>query len=216
METLMNIIAGIIFVVLAYLVGSISFGLLIGKLIKGIDIRNFGSGSTGATNVARVCGPIWGIIALILDMGKAAIPVALTVYILETPDWSHSLTGLSAIAGHIWPLFTNFKGGKGIASGWAALIVLSPWAGVAATLAAAPVIGITRYVSLGSIVGSVVGGLSITVLAILNNLETEGVPNIPFVYSAYGLIGGAITVLLHKDNVKRLIKGNESKLGQKN
>ncbi|MED5429144.1 MAG: glycerol-3-phosphate 1-O-acyltransferase PlsY [Chloroflexota bacterium] len=212
----MNIIAGIIFVVLAYLVGSISFGLLIGKLIKGIDIRNFGSGSTGATNVARVCGPIWGIIALILDMGKAAIPVALTVYILETPDWSHSLTGLSAIAGHIWPLFTNFKGGKGIASGWAALIVLSPWAGVAATLAAAPVIGITRYVSLGSIVGSVVGGLSITVLAILNNLETEGVPNIPFVYSAYGLIGGAITVLLHKDNVKRLIKGNENKLGQKN
>ena len=212
----MNIIAGIIFVVLAYLVGSISFGLLIGKLIKGIDIRNFGSGSTGATNVARVCGPIWGIIALILDMGKAAIPVALTVYILETPDWSHSLTGLSAIAGHIWPLFTNFKGGKGIASGWAALIVLSPWAGVAATLAAAPVIGITRYVSLGSIVGSVVGGLSITVLAIVNNLETEGVPNIPFVYSAYGLIGGAITVLLHKDNVKRLIKGNESKLGQKN
>jgi len=216
METLMNIIAGIIFVVLAYLVGSISFGLLIGKLIKGIDIRNFGSGSTGATNVARVCGPIWGIIALILDMGKAAIPVALTVYILETPDWSHSLTGLSAIAGHIWPLFTNFKGGKGIASGWAALIVLSPWAGVAATLAAAPVIGITRYVSLGSIVGSVVGGLAITVLAILNNLETEGVPNIPFVYSAYGLIGGAITVLLHKDNVKRLIKGNENKLGQKN
>tara|TARA_B100001123_G_scaffold51180_2_gene52960 strand:+ start:1368 stop:2006 length:639 start_codon:yes stop_codon:yes gene_type:complete len=212
----MNIIAGIIFVVLAYLVGSISFGLLIGKLIKGIDIRNFGSGSTGATNVARVCGPIWGIIALILDMGKAAIPVALTVYILETPDWSHSLTGLSAIAGHIWPLFTNFKGGKGIASGWAALIVLSPWAGVAATLAAAPVIGITRYVSLGSIVGSVVGGLSITVFAILNNLETEGVPNIPFVYSAYGLIGGAITVLLHKDNVKRLIKGNENKLGQKN
>ena len=212
----MNIIAGIIFVVLAYLVGSISFGLLIGKLIKGIDIRNFGSGSTGATNVARVCGPIWGIIALILDMGKAAIPVALTVYILETPDWSHSLTGLSAIAGDIWPLFTNFKGGKGIASGWAALIVLSPWSGVAATLAAAPVIGITRYVSLGSIVGSVVGGLSITVLAILNNLETEGVPNIPFVYSAYGLIGGAITVLLHKDNVKRLIKGNESKLGQKN
>ena len=212
----MNIIAGIIFVVLAYLVGSISFGLLIGKLIKGIDIRNFGSGSTGATNVARVCGPIWGIIALILDMGKAAIPVALTVYILETPDWSHSLTGLSAIAGHIWPLFTNFKGGKGIASGWDELIVLSPWSGVAATLAAAPVIGITRYVSLGSIVGSVVGGLSITVLAILNNLETEGVPNIPFVYSAYGLIGGAITVLLHKDNVKRLIKGNESKLGQKN
>ena len=85
----MNVIAGIIFVVLAYLVGSISFGLLIGKLIKGIDIRNFGSGSTGATNVARVCGPIWGIIALILDMGKAAIPVALTVYRTFSYRWTY-------------------------------------------------------------------------------------------------------------------------------
>ena len=79
----MGVITGITFIVLGYLVGSISFGLLIGKLVKGIDIRNFGSGSTGATNVARVCGPIWGIVALTLDMGKAAIPVAIMVYVME-------------------------------------------------------------------------------------------------------------------------------------
>ena len=77
----MGLITGITFIVLGYLIGSISFGLLIGKLIKGIDIRNFGSGSTGATYVARVCGAPWGIIALILDIGKAAIPLAITVYI---------------------------------------------------------------------------------------------------------------------------------------
>ena len=211
----MGLIIGITFIVLGYLVGSISFGLLIGKLIKGIDIRNFGSGSTGATNVARVCGAPWGIIALILDMGKAAIPLAITVYILETPDWSHPLTGLAAIAGHTWPLFTNFKGGKGIASGWAALIVLSPWSGIVATLAAAPVIGITIYVSLGSIIGSTVGGSSITVLAILSKCGIEEVPNIPLVYITYGIIGSLVTVILHKENIKRLINGDESKLGEK-
>lgn len=211
----MGVITGIVFIVLGYLVGSISFGLLIGKLIKDVDIRNFGSGSTGATNVARVCGPIWGIVALTLDMGKAAIPVAITVYILETPNWSHSLTGLAAIAGHSWPLFTNFKGGKGIASGLAALIVLSPWSGLAAILAAAPVIGVTKYVSLGSIIGSTVGGSSITALAILNNVGIEGVPNIPLIYIPYGLIGSSITIILHRENIKRLINGNESKLGEK-
>ena len=211
----MGVITGITFIVLGYLVGSISFGLLIGKLVKGIDIRNFGSGSSGATNVARVCGPIWGIVALTLDMGKAAIPVAITVYVLETPNWSHSLTGLAAIVGHSWPLFTNFKGGKGIASGLAALIVLSPWSGLAAILAAAPLIGVTKYVSLGSIIGSTVGGSSITALAILNNVGIEGVPNIPLIYIPYGLIGSSITIILHRENIKRLINGNESKLGEK-
>ena len=211
----MAVITGITFIVLGYLVGSISFGLLIGKLVKDVDIRNFGSGSTGATNVARVCGPIWGIVALTLDMAKAAIPVAIMVYILETPNWSHSLTGLATIAGHSWPLFTNFKGGKGIAPGLAALIVLSPWSGLAATLAAAPVIGVTKYVSLGSIIGSTVGGLSITALAILNNVGIEGVPNIPLIYIPYGIIGSSITIILHRENIKRLITGNESKLGEK-
>ena len=148
-------------------------------------------------------------------MGKAAIPVAITVYILETPNWSHSLTGLAAIAGHSWPLFTNFKGGKGIASGWAALIVLSPWSGLAAALAAAPIIGVTKYVSLGSIIGSAVGGSFITALAILNNAGIEGVPNIPLIYISYGIIGSSITIILHRENIKRLITGNESKLGEK-
>ena len=76
----------ITFILLSYIVASISFGLLIGKLSKGIDIREYGSGSTGATNVARNCGTAWGILALILDMGKAAIPLYIAMYLVETPE----------------------------------------------------------------------------------------------------------------------------------
>ena len=205
MEGLNETLVATSFVIGSYVVGSIPFGLLIGKLTKGIDIREFGSGSTGATNVARTCGPMWGLFALILDMGKAAIPVYLAVYIIGTPKWSHSFMGLAAILGHVYPIFTSFKGGKGVASGWAALIVLSPWAGLAATITAGPLIGITRYVSLGSIVGSAVGGGTIAVLAFLGYCPT--------IYAIFGTLGAAVTIALHRDNIGRLIRGEESKLG---
>ncbi len=205
-----QLLLGVSFIVSSYVVSSICFGLIIGKLAKGIDIREFGSGSTGATNVARTCGGKWGILALILDMAKAAVPLSVAVYVVDaTPTWCHPLTGLAAISGHIWPIFTNFKGGKGIASGWAALIVLSPWAGLAAALTAGPLIAITRYVSLGSIVGSVLGGSVIIALSILSIDET------PRIYGLFGIFGTTITVLLHHQNISRLIKGEESKLGQK-
>ena len=205
MERLNETLVWIIFVIGSYGIGSIPFGLLIGKLFKGIDIREFGSGSTGATNVARTCGPLWGILALILDMGKAAIPLSLAVYIIGAPEWIHPFMGLAAILGHVYPIFTGFKGGKGVASGWAALIVLSPWAGLAATVTAGPLIGITRYVSLGSIVGSGFGGGTITVLAFLGYCPT--------IYAIFGIFGAAVTIILHRDNIGRLIRGEESKLG---
>jgi len=135
------------FVIGSYAVGSIPFGLLTGKLIKGIDIREYGSGSTGATNVARTCGTLWGLLVLMLDMGKAAMPLSLAIYIIGAPEWSHPFMGIATILGHVYPIFTSFKGGKGVASGWAALIVLSPWAGLAATISAGPIIAVTRYVS---------------------------------------------------------------------
>jgi len=203
------LLLGFSFAVSSYAASSICFGLIIGKLSKGIDIRESGSGSTGATNVARTCGAKWGILALILDMAKAAIPLWIAVYVVDTPTWCHPVIGLAAIAGHIWPIFTNFKGGKGIASGWATLIVLSPWAGLAAALTAGPLIAITRYVSVGSIVGSAVGGTVIVALAIFSLNETPGV------YSLFGIFGTTLTVILHHQNIRRLIKGEESKLGQK-
>ena len=196
----------ITFILLSYIVASISFGLLIGKLSKGIDIREYGSGSTGATNVARNCGTAWGILALILDMGKAAIPLYIAMYIVETPEWSHPVIGLSAIAGHSWPLFTNFKGGKGIASGWSALIVLSPVSGIVAIISAAPIMVATRYVSLGSIVGSGAGGICIVIISLTSNL--------PDIYCIYGFIGSSVTIVLHHKNILRLLRGEESKFGK--
>ena len=195
----------IAFILLSYILASISFGLLIGKLSKGIDIREYGSGSTGATNVARNCGNSWGILALILDMGKAAIPIYIAMYLVETPEWSHPVIGLSAIAGHSWPLFSNFKGGKGIASGLSALIVLSPVSGIVAIISAAPIMVATRYVSLGSMVGSGAGGICIVIISLTSNL--------PDIYCLYGLIGSSVTITLHHRNILRLLRGEESKFG---
>lgn len=195
----------IAFILLSYILASISFGLLIGKLSKGIDIREYGSGSTGATNVARNCGNSWGILALILDMGKAAIPIYIAMYLVETPEWSHPVIGLSAIAGHSWPLFSNFKGGKGIASGLSALIVLSPVSGIVAIISAAPIMVATRYVSLGSMVGSGAGGICIVIISLTSNL--------PDIYCLYGLIGSSVTIALHHRNILRLLRGEESKFG---
>jgi glycerol-3-phosphate acyltransferase PlsY len=189
----------------SYIIGSISFGLLIGKLSKGIDIRECGSGSTGATNVARTCGILWGIIVLALDMGKAALPLYIAVYIAHTPLWSHPVIGLAVIVGHSWPVFTNFKGGKGVASGWSALIVLSPISGLVAILAAAPIMVFTRYVSLGSMLGSIAGGITIVILSFTGNL--------PEIYFIYAVFGSTLTIGLHHKNIMRLVRGTERKFG---
>tara|TARA_B100001245_G_scaffold210723_1_gene175002 strand:- start:625 stop:1251 length:627 start_codon:yes stop_codon:yes gene_type:complete len=203
-------LGGITLVIFSYLLGSISFGLIITRMVKGIDIRQYASGSTGATNVMRACGWRWGILAFALDMFKAALPLLVVIYIYDfgIPSWVHPIMGLAAIFGHIWPVFTNFRGGKGIASGWSALIVLSPWSGLVACVLSFPFMIFTRYVSLGSVIGSLSGGIAITTLSILGHIETS--------YCAFGLVGSALTILKHKDNMIRLLNGTERKLGAKN
>ena len=201
---------GITLVIFSYLLGSISFGLIITRMVKGIDIRQYASGSTGATNVMRACGWRWGILAFALDMFKAALPLLVVIYIYDfgIPSWVHPIMGLAAIFGHIWPVFTNFHGGKGIASGWSALIVLSPWSGLVACVLSFPFMIFTRYVSLGSVIGSLSGGIAITTLSILGHIETS--------YCAFGLVGSALTILKHKDNMIRLLNGTERKVGAAN
>ena len=200
-------LAGGTLVIFSYLLGSVSFGLIITKMVKGIDIREYASGSTGATNVMRACGWRWGILAFVLDMFKAALPLLIVIYINDfgIPTWIHPIMGLSAIFGHIWPIFTNFRGGKGMASGWSALIVLSPWSGLIACVLSLPFMIFTRYVSLGSIIGSLSGGIAITTLSILGYIEPS--------YCAFGLVGSALTILKHKDNIIRLLNGSERKIG---
>ena len=198
------------FICSGYLLGSVSFGLIIARIVKGIDIRQFASGSTGATNVMRACGWHWGVLAMALDMLKAALPLFIVLYIhdFSIPNWTHPFIGLSAILGHIWPIFTNFRGGKGIASGWSALIVLSPLSGLIACFCSFPFMIFTRYVSLGSIFGSISGGLTITVLSILGFCDSS--------YCVFGLAGAVLTIWKHRDNISRLLNGTERKIGVSN
>jgi len=194
----------------SYLIGSIPFGLLIGKTVKGVDIREYGSGSTGATNLLRVCGTVYGVTALLLDMAKAIVPMLIVVYVIEIDSLIHALAGIAIICGHSWPIYINFKGGKGIASGWATLFILSPLSGLIATAIGLPIIAFTRFVSLGSISGSTAGCVSLMFLSIHN---FDNVPKLPIYYFFYALIGWVITISLHKQNISRLMKGTESKIG---
>ena len=205
-----SLLAAVLIICSAYLVGSVPFGLLMGKIIKGIDIRDYGSGSTGATNLMRTCGARLGVSALLLDMGKSIIPMVIVIYVLDVDNWVHASTGIAVICGHSWPIYIKFKGGKGIASGWAALFILSPISGLIATAAGLPIIAITRYVSLGSIAGSTVGCASLVFLSLHG---FDNIIKLPSSYFFYALVGWIVTISLHKQNMNRLIKGTESKIG---
>ena len=196
----------LILVPFSYLMGSIPFGVLVGWVMKRVDIREHGSGNIGMTNVMRLAGVPAGIVVLALDMGKAALAVILAMW-LGSSSGVTTICALFVLAGHIWPIFIGFKGGRGTASGWAVLFVLSPISGVVATVVALPMILITKYVSVGSIVGATVGGLTIAVLALSGHTEMH--------YAWFGFLGTSLILLRHTENMKRLIKGEERKLGNR-
>ena len=197
----------LVFVPLGYLLGAIPFGLIAGKLFGGVDVRDHGSGSTGMTNVMRTVSPPVAILVLALDMGKAAGAVGLARIIADAP-MVETLTGIAVIAGHSWSVFIGFSGGKGTATGWGALFALSPIAGIVASVIGVGLVALTRYVSLGSIVAATLGSLTLAVLALVND-------SVPLEYALYGAVGAPIILLKHRDNIQRLLKGDERKLGQR-
>lgn len=197
----------LVFVPLGYLLGAIPFGLIAGKLFGGVDVRDHGSGSTGMTNVMRTVSPPVAILVLALDMGKAAGAVVLARIIADAP-MVETLTGIAVIVGHSWSAFIGFSGGKGTATGWGALFALSPIAGIVASVIGVGLVALTRYVSLGSIVAATLGSLTLAVLALVND-------SVPLEYALYGAVGAPIIILKHRDNIQRLLKGDERKLGQR-
>ncbi|MBN18673.1 MAG: acyl-phosphate glycerol 3-phosphate acyltransferase [Chloroflexi bacterium] len=192
--------------ILAYILGSIPFGVVLGKIVKSIDVRDLGSGSMGMTNVIRTVGIYTGIAVLILDMLKSILAIYLAILIVDS-SLIVSLSGVLAITGHIWPVFSKFRGGKGTACGWAGLLFLSPISGLIASIVGLFLIAITRYVSLGSITASVVGSIFLVILCLTGNA--------PLPYMWFGVLGTILIAFRHKDNILRLIKGQERKLGQK-
>jgi glycerol-3-phosphate acyltransferase PlsY len=193
-----------IFIPIGYLIGAIPFGLVATWLTKRVDVRNYGSGKTGMTNVMRTAGVKVAVAVLLLDMGKAVLAIALPIIFADTPG-AEAGAGLAALVGHIWPVYVGFRGGRGIGPGWGGLFMLHPLAGVIATAIGIPVVLISRYVSLGSLVGATSGAAAIVVFATVDIVPME--------YIWYGIIGATLIVYKHRDNVGRLLRGEERKIG---
>lgn len=186
----------------AYLLGSISFGYLAGKYIKGVDIRNFGSGSTGTTNIMRTLGTGPAIFVLALDIMKGLAAVALARALTGEGLYT-MLAGVAVIAGHNWPVFFRFRGGRGIATSIGVIWGLAPLVILVAVIIGVSLIALTRYVSLGSIAGTV----AVPVLMLIFRLP-----------ASYVVFGAAVMVLAlwrHRQNIGRLLAGTESRLGSK-
>jgi glycerol-3-phosphate acyltransferase PlsY len=198
-------------VVVAYLFGSIPFGYLIVRATEGSDIRHSGSGGTGATNVSRSAGKRAGLTTLGLDVLKGAAAVVIARFILKgqpvaAAEWWISLAAIAVIAGHIFPVWLRFRGGKGVATGVGVFLVLAPTAVGCAGIVFIAIVGITRYVSLGSIVAAAIMPLFVWLL----NEFVEPVPNIQALMAA-AIAGALLIVFAHRGNIGRLVSGKESK-----
>ena len=201
----------ILLVLVSYLLGALPFGLLMAKLVRGIDVRRYGSGSTGMTNVLRTIGLAPALVVLALDAGKGVAAVFLARY-FEAGLAVEAIAALAALVGHNWSVFIRFQGGKGIATGIGALCALSPVAGLIVIAVGAPVIALSRYVSLGSIAGATTGAIAVPILAMADPSMPLGVPS--YGYAIFTSIGVPLIVLKHRSNVARLLKGQERKLGE--
>ena len=194
-----------VIVPIAYVVGSIPWGFLITHVVKGVDIRQYGSGKTGTSNVLRSAGGKLAAVALILDLSKGLLAVFLARAVADTAG-AEVVAGLPALAGHNWSLFLGFKGGRGIATGLGGLLVMVPIAGAIAIASFTPITLLSRYLSLGSIMSVIVAFLSALVLVLLGRSDA--------IYLYYTGIGGVIIIWQHRDNIRRLLSGTERRLGQ--
>ena len=188
-------------VVIAYLIGSIPTGYIIVKGMTGQDIRTIGSGSTGATNVKRVLGKKWFFIVMLLDALKGAAPVLLAKYSTVDPYGINAvLAAVFVIIGHSKPIFLQFKGGKSVASGVGTILALNPLVGLSIAVVWGIITYISKYVSLGSII-------ALSISPILMYLFKN-----PIGYVVYCLIAAIYIVYLHRENIVRLVKGEENKV----
>lgn len=205
----------ILVMVICYLIGAIPFGYLVARWIKGIDIREHGSKNIGATNVGRVMGLKWFFVVFLLDFIKAAVPVSLLLWGWlpdVTPEsWPHSgvaaLAGLAILIGNMFPIYLNFRGGKGAATGTGVMLPMAPWSLLAAIITFLVVFFTTRYVSLGSILAALV--LSVTQLAIQRDNALSG-ENFPITLLC--LAGSVLVIWRHRSNIVRLWNGTENRI----
>ena len=195
--------AAALLVVVGYLLGSLSFALLLVRWKTGRDIRTEGSGNAGATNVLRSHGRALGIMVAVLDVAKGAVAVLLVRLITADPRYA-AAAGVAAILGHVFPIYSGFRGGKGVATAIGAFLALAPWAALVSVGIFVLVVALTRYVSLGSVLAMVL---------------LPPVAGLFFHAPEPVLVAAAATAVLvvfkHLENLKRLARGEERRLGRR-
>ncbi|HEX7057613.1 MAG TPA: glycerol-3-phosphate 1-O-acyltransferase PlsY [Bacilli bacterium] len=190
-------------VIICYLLGSVIFSIVIGKLWKGVDIRKHGSGNAGATNALRVMGKVPALLIFALDIAKGVLGVWIGTWVAPDDYYVRVICGLAVIIGHNWPVFFRFKGGKGIATTIGIVATLSFWPGFAAGIIGILAIILTRYVSLGSLLFTGLFPITAWVMGARHEIVLASL---------------AIMVLAfwrHKSNIRKLLSGKENKLGAK-
>ena len=196
------ILTALLFLAIGYLLGAIPCGYLAGRWLKGIDLRDCGSGSTGATNVLRNVGKGPALLVFLLDVGKGALAVLLAKSV-GLNDWVQVLAGLAALAGHIWPVWLGWKGGKAVATGFGMFLGLAWPAGLACFGLFMATISLSRIVSLSSLIAAT--GLPVLMLLAGNSTA----------YVLVSLVASSMVIWRHRSNMKRLIAGTEPRIGQK-
>lgn len=192
--------------VFAYLLGSIPTSFLMGKLIKGIDIREYGSGNVGATNALRVLGTKIGIITLLIDIGKGFLAIQIGKLLVSEPSNLFLIgTGLFGIIGHIFTIFLKFKGGKGVATSAGVFIALSPLPVAIALVVFVVTVWLSKYVSLGSMVAALMFFLVELIVNVRNRFANFELLIFIFLLMVFIFIR-------HKANIKRIIDGNENRI----
>ena len=195
-------VLGALLVVAGYLSGSVPYGLVLARLFIGVDVRTVGSGNIGGTNVARVNKKL-GAATIVLDTLKAVVPLVVARRLLAgTPHADYWVMGvaIAAFAGHVFPVWLGFRGGKGVATGFGVYLVLAPWAALAGVATWAGTYLVTRMSSLGSLLG--------TLVCIVWMLAFVG-PASPLTWSA--IVVGALIFVRHAENIRRILSGEERK-----
>jgi glycerol-3-phosphate acyltransferase PlsY len=202
----MNILNTLMFVVAAYVLGSVSFAIVVSKLFRLADPRTFGSGNPGATNVLRTGNKVAAALTLLGDCVKGVVPVGLAVHFdeqLMLGDAGIALIAVAVFAGHVWPLFFRFKGGKGVATALGVLLGLNPILGIATLLTWIVIAYAFRYSSLAALISALFAPFYYTLLFGLNSIGFAV------------LIMSGVLIWRHRSNIGNLIAGKESKIGKK-
>jgi acyl phosphate:glycerol-3-phosphate acyltransferase len=198
----------VIIIILAYLMGSIPTSVWVSRYFFGIDIRDYGSGNAGATNTFRVLGKQWGTFVMVMDMLKGLFAVKLAYLLPYYIDHDMARTnlqiglGMAAVLGHIFPIWADFRGGKGVATLFGLVLGISPWTALSCVGVFLLVLYLTRFVSLSSILASVAFPVFILVIF---NVDNDA-------YRVFAVAVALMVILTHQKNISRLLKGSESKV----